>query len=158
MTTNTYTRILIVLLCLQVAATRPARPHSNLNYSQRIEYNRYYEHYYNYMGEYICPAITSEEYKPKLAVCTPTQPSLPPSLPSPPPNESQYISDHGNRRHPAYIIELAAANALEQAIPNLIIFATTAIQYSSVIFSTTILLGILQFTFITFLAYIMSIY
>lgn len=103
------------------------------------------------MGEYICPAITSEEYKPKLAVCTPTQPS-------PPPNESQYIRDNGNRRHPAYIIELAAANALEQAIPNLIIFATTAIQYSSVLFSTTILLGILQFTFIAFLAYIMSIY
>lgn len=151
MTTNTYTRILIVLLCLQVAATRP---HSNLNYRQRIEYNRYYEHYYNYMGEYICPAITSEEYKPKLAVCTPTQPSLP----SPPPNESQYISDHGNRRHPAYIIALAIVQVIEQAIPNLIIFATTAIQYSSVIFSTTILLGILQFTFIAFLAYIMSIY
>lgn len=96
----------------------------------------------------MCPAITSEEYKPKLAVCTPT----------PPPNESQYISDHGNRRHPAYIIALAIVQVIEQAIPNLNIFATTAIQYSSVLFSTTILLGILQFTFITFLAYIMSIY
>jgi hypothetical protein len=151
MTTNTYTRILIALLCLQVAAarpTRPTRPHSNLNYSQRIEYNRYYEHYYNYMGEYMCPAITSGEYKPKLAVCTTTPPRI----------VSQYIRDHGNHRHPAYIIALAIVQVIEQSIRTLMISVIKCIQYSSVIFSTTILLGILQFIFIAFLAYIMSIY
>jgi hypothetical protein len=148
MTTNTYTRILIALLCLQAAAARPTRPHSNNNYRQRIEYNRYYKHYYNYMGQYMCPAITSGEYKPKPAVCTPTPPRI----------VSQYIRDHGNHHHPAYIIASAIVQVIEQAIPNLIIFATTAIQYSSIIFSTTILLRILQFIVIAFLAYIMSIY
>ena len=145
MTTNTYTRILIALLCLQAAA---ARHHSNNNDSQRIEYNRYYEHYYNYMGEYMCPAITSEEYKPKLAICTPTPPRI----------VSQYISDHGNRRHPAYIIASAIVQVIEQSIRTLMISVIKCIQYSSVIFSTTILLRILQFIVIAFLAYIMSIY
>ena len=150
MTTNTYTRILIVLLCLQVAATRPTRPHSNLNYSQRIEYNRYYEHYYNYMGEYMCPAITSEEYNPNpfTAVCTPTPPRI----------VSQFIRDHSNHRHPAYIIASAIVQAIEQSIRTLMISVIKCIQYSSVLFSTTILLRILQFTIIAFLAYIMSIY
>jgi hypothetical protein len=153
MTTNTYTRILIALLCLQAAAarpTRPTRPHSNLNYSQRIEYNRYYEHYYNYMGEYICPAITSGEYNPNpfTAVCTPTPPRI----------VSQYIRDHGNHHHPAYIIASAIVQAIEQSIRTLMNSVIKCIQYSSIIFSTTILLRILQFIVIAFLAYIMSIY
>ena len=147
--TNTLTHILIALLCLQAAATQP---YYRNNYSQLREYNRYYEHYYN-MGEYMCPAITSDVYKPKpfTAVCTPT-PRLPPL------NVSQDIRDHGNRRHPEYIIAIAAANAFVQTIRILFIFAIKCIQYVSVIFSTTILLGIVTFPFIALLAYIISIY
>jgi hypothetical protein len=145
MTTNTYTRILITLLCLQAAA---AQHHLTHNDSQRIEYNRYYNHYCNYMGQYMCPAITSEEYKPKPAICTPTPPRI----------VSQFIRHHGNHHHPAYIISSVIDQVIEQSIRTLMNSVIKCIQYSSVIFSTTILLRILQIIVIAFLAYIMSIY
>jgi hypothetical protein len=141
----------------QPSSQPPTQPQSKYDYNQEREYNRYYEHYYKYMGEYMCPVLSSDVYKPKPAVTV---------LPL---RKSNIIQDTYydqsnliNHRHPAYIIaqaiDQAIAQAIEQSIIILIIYATTAIQYVSVIFSTTILLGILQFTIIAFLAYIMSIY
>lgn len=141
----------------QPSSQPSTQPQSKYDYNQEREYNRYYEHYYKYMGEYMCPVLSSDVYKPKPAVTV---------LPLRKSNITQdTYYDQSNlsnslhlHRHPAYIIAQAIAQAIEQSIIILIIYAIKCIQYVSVIFSTTILLGILQFTIIAFLAYIMSIY
>ena len=50
-----------------------------------LEYERYFEHYYEHMGEETCPYVSSSEaykpYKPTLIVCRPT----PTPTPTPPP-------------------------------------------------------------------------
>jgi hypothetical protein len=171
MTTNTHTRILIIIttaatvaavalaflpsfsLAENTPSTQPStqQPPSKYDYNQEREYNRYYEHYYKYMGEYMCPLLSSDVYKPKPAVTVLL-----------PPRKSNVIQDTYDQSnlsnslhlhlhlHPADIIAQAIFQAIEQPIIILIIYAIKCFQYVSVIFATIILLGILILTFIAF--------
>lgn len=93
----------------------------------------------------MCPLLSSDVYKPKLAVTVLL-----------PPRKSNVIQDTYdqsnliNSIHPAYIIAQAIFQAIEQSIIILIIYAIKCIQYVSVILATIILLGILILTFVAF--------
>ena len=93
----------------------------------------------------MCPAMSSDVYKPKPAVTV---------LPIRKSNiiQDTYYDQNNliNRLHPAYIIAQAIFQAIEQAIIILIIYAIKCIQYVSVIFATIILLGILLLTLFAF--------